>query len=1445
MADNYGTGVSYVDQVDGYAYDTVVFQKGKPPLDTEFNAIQQIQNLLNQRGRYNLPSGWLSYKPYYINPQLSNSFYTQDPFASVPEYALVNGEVLYITNTATTTNNTNLIELGPPPLNGNQVNGVYLEVWRALLSPTTSMNRPAPETIIDSLYDISVIDKNTAWAVGDNGLILATPDAGQTWSIQTINTKNALNGVFFVTSNIGWTVGANGCIARTTSGGQRWNVLTTGYNQNLNSVCAVSQLTAWAVGDNGLILSTSNAVTWIAQTSGIDNDLNSVYFSNFNTLVGWAVGDNGIILKTTNGGVTWNVVPSGVTVNLNSVYFYNLSEGFAVGDSGTILKSTDGGALWTPLISGVNVSLTDVAMTPSLDQEVVGEEVTSQFNGSNTNFVTLNAPITIGDGRGTITNTPGDVTVTVNGSPVNVDTLVGATGQITLALPPQAGATVKVSYYYRITNNIFRGNVYVTGDIGTILYSGDVGATWIPLISNTAYELFGVGFGDLYNGWLVGANSIIRHTTDSGGGVPGLDQLVTAEDESAQFVGSNNTINTFNVPITTGTGQGIISNNPSDVVVTVNGSQVTVASVIGITGQIVLTLPAPAGAVVRVTYYYRVSTNSVVVPTVNDWVVQSSNVPYRQIQRSYKEGNVLSAVLIPDDSIHPDVNIETTERVQLQYAIRVVGNVDPLNYPEAGLGSQVIISQGPNSPTSPGFAYQNMGSVTGDYGLWRAQCANTVDGYCYAIPMFFVNRRNSSDYVPASNSNGTTNFLTNAIRLDLLTATSVIDSDILDVRRQIQVPAVAELLDTSFEQLMDGRLKTRMVLDTAGGNKFGTEIFQLDLVGAGPAGTLLNASLTDAVEGNISSQAALTPVQYSINATPSVPAPQVFTDVSGIFHPNSLYQSAIYGPSSGSYTGQTIPGYFTGYGTNQLTFTFDSSAATSLLLVSTYLINATQINTSSATLSQIPSIPELVKNISGTGDPDFYYQGVFSDSTGTLIEQWPSDNAPGYNSYAIVYPGSDLATSRTETMASTVEVHYLVMADSTNISTISTMNDTLTIPSSVAPSDASSQYNIMSVSKINNVTAGFSYKVKNIIVNNSTLNIQTVPGFPFIQGSVFEVIGQALSSTLSANIRNGASVNFVPAEKKIGEFCYSEYITYRPLGTTPTPITVSLSTPTNDTIVGVSSTDSTGAVNGLLPFCWYGASGQFGDVYPINGVSGFDTSALTFFISGLSSISTPVTIQVLVKQGTFTYPTIGGANPDGLLIGYDYVPYQSVSELPSALSAQVALKPTIINVSNLGTGGSSFAREPYEQPLINIPVNNPLLLTDDSFYNIEPLRFANFSVDGGFAQLPAYVPGNMGGVFNLSSPVKDNLSRYFYSANSQEFNFRTEGLLTPVSRKVFAGILGRVLSASDNRLLRGEYVLMIVSQDAFLNMENSVGFNANSNSVIAIYRLPNRPMVRI
>src|SRR5512137_2744254 len=109
MAENFGTGVSFVDDPQNYNYDTVVFQKGKPILDTEVNLVQQIQNDLARRRLASFPSGWLSFKPFYTSSLLKNQFYTQNPSTAVPEYALVNGTVLHITNTHTSTTNANLI----------------------------------------------------------------------------------------------------------------------------------------------------------------------------------------------------------------------------------------------------------------------------------------------------------------------------------------------------------------------------------------------------------------------------------------------------------------------------------------------------------------------------------------------------------------------------------------------------------------------------------------------------------------------------------------------------------------------------------------------------------------------------------------------------------------------------------------------------------------------------------------------------------------------------------------------------------------------------------------------------------------------------------------------------------------------------------------------------------------------------------------------------------------------------------------------------------------------------------------------------------------------------------------------------------------------------------------------------------------------------------------
>jgi hypothetical protein len=99
-----------------------------------------------------------------------------------------------------------------------------------------------------------------------------------------------------------------------------------------------------------------------------------------------------------------------------------------------------------------------------------------------------------------------------------------------------------------------------------------------------------------------------------------LDQQIVNEDESLSWVvnsinpqnlilgAQNGTYTTFevtNFPITDGTGVGRVTNNPSTVTVTVNGTPVVVAQVNGAKGLITLQLPTQPTDLVLATYYFH------------------------------------------------------------------------------------------------------------------------------------------------------------------------------------------------------------------------------------------------------------------------------------------------------------------------------------------------------------------------------------------------------------------------------------------------------------------------------------------------------------------------------------------------------------------------------------------------------------------------------------------------------------------------------------------------------------------------------------------------------------------------------------------------------------------------------------------------------------------------
>jgi photosystem II stability/assembly factor-like uncharacterized protein len=202
---------------------------------------------------------------------------------------------------------------------------------------------------VNILNNVFFVDAKIGWAVGDGGIILKSINGGGKWVRQASNTTNALHAVYFVSPTTGVAGGDLGTMLRTTNGGTTWQPVTFDLSNNVQSIHFTDVITGYAVGENGMIKKTfDGGLTWVDQSSGTTYQFNAVNFPNLNT--GFAVGNvNGtaIMVKTINGGSNWIELNSGVSQPLNSIFFTDETTGFAVGVGGTFLKTIDGGSTWT------------------------------------------------------------------------------------------------------------------------------------------------------------------------------------------------------------------------------------------------------------------------------------------------------------------------------------------------------------------------------------------------------------------------------------------------------------------------------------------------------------------------------------------------------------------------------------------------------------------------------------------------------------------------------------------------------------------------------------------------------------------------------------------------------------------------------------------------------------------------------------------------------------------------------------------------------------------------------------------------------------------------------------------------------------------------------------------------------------------------------------------
>jgi photosystem II stability/assembly factor-like uncharacterized protein len=286
---------------------------------------------------------------------------------------------------------------------------------------------PSPRTLLG----VSFPTPTSGWAVGDQGVILATTDGGATWReqasgvppmappggcdrgvggepIQSMCT-NVLWDVDFVDDTTGWAVGSDGIVVHTRDGGATWTRqelppldsipglgpgpggtdLRAPHWESLTAVSFTDSRAGTVVGPGGTILTTADGgITW--QWRGD---------RRFGGLMGLAFGDRQhgqavglavtgltpyISVVTADGGATWEIrqPPSRTSVsnaNFSGVAALDARRAVIAGNAGRILATADGGLTWVVQRGDTTETFQDIAFGDDRRGLAVGS---ADFSGS-------------------------------------------------------------------------------------------------------------------------------------------------------------------------------------------------------------------------------------------------------------------------------------------------------------------------------------------------------------------------------------------------------------------------------------------------------------------------------------------------------------------------------------------------------------------------------------------------------------------------------------------------------------------------------------------------------------------------------------------------------------------------------------------------------------------------------------------------------------------------------------------------------------------------------------------------------------------------------------------------------------------------------------------------------------------------------------------------------
>lgn len=221
---------------------------------------------------------------------------------------------------------------------------------------------------LDGIDIINVVatDNSTVWAVGTEGSIFKTTDAGQNW-VRLVGPQVPENTEFMSVSAAGnssvWISGSNGIVISTSDGGASWTKYDTSFFRNgmMQGICAVNEDIVYVVGGAGSRSSLRGFIGYTADggqtwdTVQLDNDYNIhewIGASSYGAENIVIYGIQGHYSFTSNGGSSWTNDSTHIGggdngADINCLKMLSPQSWWAALDYDHIVVTHDSGASWT------------------------------------------------------------------------------------------------------------------------------------------------------------------------------------------------------------------------------------------------------------------------------------------------------------------------------------------------------------------------------------------------------------------------------------------------------------------------------------------------------------------------------------------------------------------------------------------------------------------------------------------------------------------------------------------------------------------------------------------------------------------------------------------------------------------------------------------------------------------------------------------------------------------------------------------------------------------------------------------------------------------------------------------------------------------------------------------------------------------------------------------